>query len=383
MLVGRMRRFFRRFFGVVLGLVVAIALAVRVLYGGKGEAYEDLTGPPLLAETALELVASTSQPPGNLAVAPDGRLFFTIHPESRPDSLKLVEWVDGKAVPYPDLERQSLFDTPLGVRIDRQNRIWVLDHAHHGIGQPRLFAFDLATGETVHDLVIDRDAAPIGSFLNDLAIDPAGETIYIADVSFLRKSPAIVVLDVASGGTRRILEKHRSVKAQDWLIETPERPMAWLGGLLTLEAGVDGIALSRDGEWLFYAAMNHSHAFRLRVADVKSDVLNAPGLAANAEAFGRKPLSDGLTTDLNGNLLITDVEHGAVHRLSPSGQLETLIRSTRIRWADGLSYGPDGWLYLTDSAIPDQMLRSKAHIVFSAPYSIYRFRPGIDGIPGH
>jgi sugar lactone lactonase YvrE len=378
-----MRRFLRRFFGLVLGLGVVLALAVRLLYGGPGDAYEDLTRAPLLPESALELVVETEHPPGNVAVASNGRLFFTIHPESRPDVVKLVEWVGGQAVPYPDEERQSLFDTPLGVRIDRQDRLWVLDHGHHGIGRPRLLAFDLANGEIVHDIAFDRDAAPMGSFLNDLAIDGPGETVYISDVSFVRKSPAIVVVDVATGGSRRILEKHRSVTAQNWLIETPTRPMAYLGGFITLEAGVDGIALSRDGEWLFYAAMNHTHAFRLRIADVKNAALNAPALAANADAFGRKPLSDGLTTDLDGNLFITDVEHGAVHRMTPDGRLETMIRSNRVRWADALSFGPDGWLYLADSAIPDLMMRSKAHIGASAPFAIYRFRPGTDGIPGH
>jgi sugar lactone lactonase YvrE len=116
---------------------------------------------------------------------------------------------------------------------------------------------------------------------------------------------------------------------------------------------------------------------------VKNAALNAPALAANADAFGRKPLSDGLTTDLDGNLFITDVEHGAVHRMTPDGRLETMIRSNRVRWADALSFGPDGWLYLADSAIPDLMMRSKAHIGASAPFAIYRFRPGTDGIPGH
>ena len=52
-------------------------------------------------------------------------------------------------------------------------------------------------------------------------------------------------------------------------------------------------------------------------------------------------------------------------------------------WADALSFGPDGWLYLADSAIPDQVMRSKRHIASQAPYYIFRFRPGVEGVPGH
>ena len=55
---------------------------------------------------------------------------------------------------------------------------------------------------------------------------------------------------------------------------------------------------------------------------------------------------------------------------------------TRINRADALSHGPDGWVYLADSAIPHQMLQPKAHIAANAPYYIYRFKPGIPGVAG-
>jgi sugar lactone lactonase YvrE len=296
--------------------------------------------------------------------------------------VKLVEWVDGRAVPYPDAAAQAQFLAPLGVRIDRQNRLWVLDHGRHGLERARLVAFDLASGTITKEVVFDREAAPIGSFLNDLVVDPAGETVYISDASFFRKSPAIVVLDVANGSARRVLEKHRSVVAENWTITTPSRTMVLPGGLVALRAGVGGITLSGDGEWLYYGAMNHAHAFRVRAADVRSRHLNAPALAATAERISAKPLSDGMTTDVAGNLLITDVEHGAILRFRTNGRLETLVRSLRIRWADGLSFGPDGWLYIADSALPDVLLRSKDQMRIRAPYHIYRFRPDTLGVPG-
>ena len=69
--------------------------------------------------------------------------------------------------------------------------------------------------------------------------------------------------------------------------------------------------------------------------------------------------------------------------MAPDGKLTTLIRDdARIRWADALSFGPDGYLYIADSAIPDQMLQSKAHMQSKAPYYICRFKPGIAGDPG-
>jgi hypothetical protein len=46
------------------------------------------------------------------------------------------------------------------------------------------------------------------------------------------------------------------------------------------------------------------------------------------------------------------------------------------------AFCPDGWLYVADSAIPDQMMRSRDHIASQAQYFIFRFRPGFAGIPG-
>lgn len=70
-------------------------------------------------------------------------------------------------------------------------------------------------------------------------------------------------------------------------------------------------------------------------------------------------------------------------RIGQDRNLETVIRSPRIRWADGLSFGPDGWLYLADSAIPELVLTSRDHITASGPYYVFRFRPGPPGVPGH
>ena len=142
------------------------------------------------------------------------------------------------------------------------------------------------------------------------------------------------------------------------------------------------IAIDRDDEWVYYGAMTHDTMYRIKVADLLDESLSEGALAARVEAVGTKPLNDGMSTDNDGNLLITDVEHGSVMRMTPEGELTTLVASARIRWADALSYGPDGWLYVADSAIPDQMLRSKDHIAEAAPYHIFRFKPGIDGVPG-
>lgn len=122
--------------------------------------------------------------------------------------------------------------------------------------------------------------------------------------------------------------------------------------------------------------MNHDTLFRIPTSTLRDRDLDEAGLAERIEVVGPKPLNDGLSSDADGNIFITDIEHQAVVKMTPDGRLETLIKDPRIRWADGLSFGPDGWLYLADSAIPHLALRSAEHIASQAPYTIWRFKPG-------
>lgn len=366
---------------VLLTFLVVLLLWLRFTFGG-GRPYEDLSTTPLLGPDDLEIAVVSDRPIGNAAVDRWGRVFYTIHPEARPAYPKLYRAVDGTSLPFPASGQESLFAGPLGVVVDRQDRLWVIDPAEHGTGQTKLLALDVETGNTVHEFEVPRDIAPLGSFLQDLQVDSRGETVYIADVGFWARRPALVVYDVGSGTARRVLDRHPSVMPQNWLVRTPIKDMTFFGGLVSLKPGVDGLALSRDDEWLYYGAMTHDTMFRVSTADLRDSSLSDDELAARIEAVGRKPLNDGLSTDDQENLYITDVEHQGIAVMRADGSLETLVRDARIRWADGLSFGPDGWLYLADSAIPHLALESRNHIAAQAPYYIWRLRPGGTGHPG-
>jgi sugar lactone lactonase YvrE len=372
----------KKFFLFLLIATLAIAGTLRIRYGG-GEPYPDLSTEAIIDESGLEEVFAYPEPIGNVAVSHEGRIFFTVHPESRPPGNKLLEIIAGAAVPYPDgASQHHLFKSVLGLVIDERNILWTIDHGNHGTKGARLLAFDLATGQIAHDHYFDEDIAPVGSFVQDLQVAPDGQTIVIADASFWRKSPALIVYDIQKLSARRVLESHESVTAENYLIRNRLRDMEFLGGLVSLQGGVDGIAFDTDGNWLYYGAINNSGLFRVRLADLRNDELPAEQLGEKIERFSDKPLSDGLSTDYSGNVYVTDVEHGSVFIVGPDRMPETLLQSGRIRWADALSFGPGGWLYLADSAIPELVLRSRAHIMAKGPYHIYRFQPGFEGVPG-
>jgi sugar lactone lactonase YvrE len=296
--------------------------------------------------------------------------------------VKVAELVDGEPVPYPDADTQAQFQSVLSLRIDRQNRLWTLDNANHGIGDPRLLAFNLRTSKEVSRHDFAREIAGRGSHLNDFQIAPDGKRIYIADASILAKKPAIIVFDVERGTSRRLLEGHPSVVPERYVPVVQGRKMA-IAGLFAIRPGVDSIALDRPGRWLYFAPVTNNHLYRARRRDLDDESLSAQELALRVEQFATKTMSDGITTDLAGNIYLSDLEHSAIVRLGADGRLQTLLKDPLIRWPDGLGFGPGGWLYVTCSALHQVIGRSGASIRSDGPYQIFRFQPGAEGIPGH
>jgi sugar lactone lactonase YvrE len=103
--------------------------------------------------------------------------------------------------------------------------------------------------------------------------------------------------------------------------------------------------------------------------------------------MGQKPLSDGMSADFANNIYITDVEHHGIARMAPDGTLQTLIKDKRVLWADGISFGPDDYVYFTDSELPHILTDFMTpppieQIIENAPYHIFRFKSDISGVPG-
>lgn len=370
----------------VAAVVVALLLAVRLVLGG-GQRLEDRTTAPVLPASVLQVVVDLDHPPGNIAVSEEGRIFFTLHPDGRPPA-KLLELVDGSPQPYPDEAFQHAeagtphFQSPLAVRIDRQGRLWVLDYADYGRGQPRLLGFDLRTSAIVHQADFPSDVAGFLSMLNDFQVDPAGEKIYIAETSPFLQRPALIVYDTVRKSSRRLLEGHPSVATQDYIIQAPGRDMI-VYGIATMRIAVDSIALDDAGEWLYYGPVTGDRLYRVRTRDLDDVSLSPADLGARVENFAAKTLSDGLTMDVDDNVYLSDMEHSAIVRLGQDRRLTTLVKDARLRWPDGFSFGPQGWLYVTCSSLQNVLFIGSNEVRAHAPYQIFRFQPGAQGIPGH
>lgn len=363
-------------------LFIGLSAAVLDAFYGRGEAFPDRTSAPVYPAEKLETVADLPFPPGNIAVSENDRIFFTFHPEARPD-YNVAELINGQASPLQFSSDQPIqIQTVLSLRIDRQNRLWLLDFADHGSGTPQIIAIDLDSMKVVHHHIFNSDIAPLGSHLNDFQVDAAGKTIYIADASILGLDPALVIYDIENKTARRVLEGHESVEP-DFYIPNVEGIKMLMFGVFAIRPGVDSIALDRNGEWLYFAPVTDEHMHRVRVTDLHNPDLDDDQLADRIEQFAEKTMSDGITTDLLGNIYISDLEHSAITMLDPKGKLSTLIKDPKLRWPDGFSFGPDGWLYVTASSLQHVIAKPNSYINQKGPYQIFRIKVDATAPAGH
>jgi len=365
---------------VAVAAVLVVALVTLKVVYGRGTPYPDASGTPLVADKDVAAVVSLDFPPGNVAGSKDGRVFFNLHPIAHLERFTdafLFELVDGKPRPYPDAASQFDLRFVFGMTVDRQNRLWLTAPAAIERERTRLIAYDLDSNAKVVDHELDRGVARFGQ---DLRITPDGKTVLLANASAFRFTAAsLVVVDIATWTSREILIGDPSTQAQDWVMTVRGGPYRVAHGLIDFQAGLDGIAISPDGQWLFLASMSNDTLYRVLLADVLDPALSPSTLSARVTRVGKKPLSDGIEAAPDGSVLVTDVEHGGIARVDARGGLQTLVKLGGVSWADGVFVGPNGDAFFTDSAIPlyiDPFMRPPSFDRLRAgrPYHVYRFR---------
>lgn len=228
-------------------------------------------------------------------------------------------------------------------------------------GAPKLVVIDLRSDEVVKVHAFGPDIVKAKSYLNDIRIDRGRGYAYMTDSG----DGAIVTLNLETGETRRLLDDHPSTDAEPVTIRVDGRE------LKGARIHSDGIALDREGEYLYYHPLTGYHTYRIRTQVLRESADDPEAVAAAVEDLGPDAVTDGMHIDAEGNLYYTALEYDAILRRDSKGNVQPVIIDDRLRWPDTLSIGPDGELYITASQI-HRTPRFTGGAPVREPWEVYR-----------
>lgn len=254
------------------------------------------------------------------------------------------------------------------VYIDADNDLWILDPANpqfKGVvaGGPKLLRYDLKAGQVVQRILFDDTIAPENSYLNDVRVDTERGVAYISDSG----AGALIVVDLNTGYARRLLADHFSVKAENIVLTIDGEEWRRPDGSVP-RVHVDGIALTEDGDYLYYQALTGRTLYRIATQWLRDPVLSAAELESKVELVVESGASDAIMFGPEGYLYLTSIEYNAVRRMTPDRQIEMVVQDPRLQWPDSFALGPDGRMVVTTSQIH---LGDKV----TEPYRIFRMEP--------
>ncbi|BAK85177.1 L-dopachrome tautomerase-related protein [Komagataeibacter medellinensis] len=293
--------------------------------------------------------------PSGIAALPDGRVVLAF-PRSAADHKgpRLGLLRDGKVTPFPDEATQSRLVSPLGMTVDATGRLWIVDEGTVA-GQktppaPALIGMDGRTGQIIADIALGQGATLPDSHVNDVRVDMthgAQGTAYISDTS-LMDHPAIIVVDIATGHARRVLENAPSTRAEPgFAMELDGRMLRYdMAHPAMGQGGIDGVTLSTDSSRLYWQPLSSRRLYSAPTALLADPTTKPAQLQQSVRDEGEDAVVDGMATGPDNTLYLTDIERHAVLRRTADGHLDVVAHDPRLIAPDGLAL-KDGALWLT------------------------------------
>jgi sugar lactone lactonase YvrE len=355
-------------------------------------------GNPLTTATRRvpeQLVAIESFQAIGIAITPGGRLFLSAPRWHGGHSESVLEFFPGSAQPpqvYPNeawntwspgVPGDLAFVCVQAMHVDGEGRLWVLDTGAPRFEGPvsggaKLIHFDTGQNRLEASFVFDPAAAPEGSYLNDVRIDAERGFAYMTDSGL----GAIVALDLTTGVAARFLEAHASTKAEPIRLVIGGEP--WVDDTgLSPAVNSDGIALSPDGEHIYYQALTGRTLYRVPTGPIR-EVLRpsrdpaSPWFGASVydldelvENLGTTFATDAMIMDKNGVLYFTALERDAITARLPTGELTMVTSDERLVWPDSFCIH-NGLLYVTTARINEVGLGNEEGPVADGPFRVLR-----------
>ncbi|OQP60680.1 hypothetical protein A3860_32285 [Niastella vici] len=319
-----------------------------------------------------------------VAISPEGRL-FTSYPLWSNDYQYAVSEVDGKdnhTTPYPSLfwnswqagdNGKDKWVSVQALYADEQNNLWVVDAASpkmEGVysNSHKLVKINLANN-TVERTYFFEGVTDGNSYLNDVRVDNQRQYAYLTNSS----EGGIVIVNLATGNARQVLQDHYSTKSDPGFTFIIDGHELMKNGK-PVKINSDAIALTPDGEWLYYKPLTDDKLYRIRTEYLRNDAMDNETLGSKVEDLGHFATTDGMIIDKKGDLYMGDMRTNSIIRVTPELSMQTLIADDRLVWPDSYAISSDGYLYVSCSQIQKQPEYNNGENKRELPYAIYKLK---------
>lgn len=337
-----------------------------------------------------ELEETTRAPsgPGGMCMTPSGEYIVSCHQFLNHPFRVMKRDKKNNWSPFPNEEMNTPgsgasveLDAVLGLACDSKGVVWMLDNGRRTGVLPKLVAWDTKKDQLSRVIVIDKTALSPHSFLKNVVLDPVAPYVYISDPADGLTS-AIIVVDIDTGVTRRVLEGHNSVQMDPGIsLEVEGGPVEVRrpdGRLATPLAGVSPIAIDRKGDWLYYGPRDGASLFKIKTDLLRRSDIAPHTLISQVIGVSPKPVCESMVIDSKGRIYFGDISRGAVDYVTPDEDylnLRLLMRDPRIAWPGGLVIGPNGHLHFFSSQLHRTPFFNGGKDVTAPPFSIFKARP--------
>ena len=326
----------------------------------------------------LTEVARSERQWTGVAISQEGRIFVNYPRWSESITFSVGELTGKNLVkPFPNEDinnwvpsrsPKNQFICVQSVYVDANNFLWVLDAANpkfQGViaGGTKLIKIDLKTNQIIHQIFFSKELAPSDSYLNDVRVDTFKGYAYITDSG----EGAILVINLKTGKIRRLLDNHPSTTSENTIVKIDGKEWRFEDGTLP-QVHSDGIALSPKRDYLYYQALTGRSLYRIATRWLQNNKLSDTQLAQKVELVTQSGVADGIAFGPDGYLYLSALEQNAIKCLTPKGKVKMLIQNRYLAWPDSFAIAKDGTIYVTTSQIH---LGGKC----TEPYKIFKFKP--------
>ncbi|MGH6634832.1 MAG: L-dopachrome tautomerase-related protein [Gammaproteobacteria bacterium] len=342
-------------------------------------------------EQPYEIRARLDAAPGNITVTFDGRVIISLHQFYGPAYSVAELGEDGSLKPFPNtqfndrIERTHLrLDSVLGIRSDSEGIVWMLDNGLRSQVVPKLVGWDSKHDTLYRVIELPPPATPPDAFVNDFAIDPKRNAIYIADPAG-GSDAGLIIVDLKTNRTRRVLQGHHSVIPEPVDLIIDGRPVQIKkedGTIHRPRLGVNPITIDTKNEWVYFGPMSGLSLYRVRADDLANEQLSEVMLEDRVQRYSSKPICDGISIDQSNNIYLGDLTANAIGVITPDRKYTRLAQSNDLSWVDSFSFGPQGELYAVVNRLHQSAVLNAGEALSKPPYFVLRVRAYDNGVPG-